>query len=124
MISNSNFEYFPCLYIIHRNPEIWDDPEAFRPERFLEEGQREGQEYLPFGLGRHYCLGAPLALTEGAMIIGRACSEFLMRFVDDVDDAPKQGFLMGPSPTVRFVPEVIGREDDSRRTGSEPGAIG
>lgn len=98
---------YTCLYLIHRNPEVWTDPDEYRPERFLDEGLREGQEYLPFGLGRHYCLGAPLALTEGAMIIGRVCSEFLMRFHDDVDDAPRYGFLMGPSLTVEFTPESI-----------------
>jgi cytochrome P450 len=98
---------YTCLYLIHRNPEVWDAPDEYRPERFLEGGQREGQEYLPFGLGRHYCLGAPLALTEGAMIIGRTCSEFLMSFIDEVDDAPSQGFLMGPSLTVRFTPREL-----------------
>ena len=41
------------------------------------------------------------------MIIGRVCSEFLMRFHDDVDDAPRYGFLMGPSLTVEFTPESI-----------------
>ena len=98
---------YACLYLIHRNPEVWTEPDAFRPERFLEDGQREGVDYLPFGLGRHYCLGAPLALTEGAMIIGRTCSKFLMSFIEEADDAPKQGFLMGPSLTVRFIPRAI-----------------
>ncbi|MAJ47510.1 MAG: hypothetical protein CBC35_09635 [Planctomycetes bacterium TMED75] len=98
---------YACLYLIHRNPEVWKQPDAFRPQRFTDEGQREGLDYLPFGLGRHYCLGAPLALTEGAMIIGRTCSKFLMSFIDEADDAPKQGFLMGPSLTVRFIPNPV-----------------
>ena len=98
---------YACLYLIHRNPEVWEQPDDYRPQRFMDDGQREGLDYLPFGLGRHYCLGAPLALTEGAMIIGRTCSKFLMSFIDEADDAPKQGFLMGPSLTVRFIPSAV-----------------
>ena len=105
---------YTCLYLIHRDPEIWDAPDDYRPERFLGDGQREGQDYLPFGLGRHYCLGAPLALTEGAMIIGKTCSEFLMSFIDEVDDAPSHGFLMGPSLTARFSPRALDDGDDPR----------
>ena len=107
---NEGDRIYACLYLIHRNPDVWEQPDAYRPQRFLEDGQREGLNYLPFGLGRHYCLGAPLALTEGAMIIGRTCSKFLMSFIDEADDAPKRGFLMGPSLTVRFIPRAI---DDS-----------
>jgi len=41
------------LYAIHNNPEIWDKPEEFRPERFLDEnGKVANQEtILPFGTG-------------------------------------------------------------------------
>jgi cytochrome P450 len=103
-------QIYTCLYLIHRNQEVWDDPDDFQPERFLERGQLEGDEYLPFGLGRHYCLGAPLALTEGAMIIGKCCSEFLMSFEDEAEDAPRDGFLMGPPLTLRFHPSEIGAD--------------
>lgn len=98
---------YACLYLIHRNPDVWEQPDTYRPQRFTDENQREGQHYLPFGLGRHYCLGAPLALTEGAMIVGRTCSKFLMSFIDEADDAPKQGFVMGPSMTARFIPSHV-----------------
>lgn len=41
------------LYSVHMSPEIWGDPEVFRPERFLdEEGKITSHEkFIPFGLG-------------------------------------------------------------------------
>ncbi|KAE9611379.1 putative geraniol 8-hydroxylase [Lupinus albus] len=51
---------------IGRNPEFWDDPLLFQPERFLRsnidysKGSRDF-EYIPFGAGRRICPGLPLA---------------------------------------------------------------
>ena len=48
---------------IHADPELYPEPEAFRPERFLGE-QPDGYSYVPFGGGAHRCLGASLATME------------------------------------------------------------
>ena len=59
-------------FSLHSDPELWDEPEAFRPERFLD-GQPEPYSYLPFGGGAHRCLGAALATLElEAAIAGMA----------------------------------------------------
>ncbi|XP_031123899.1 cytochrome P450 76C4-like [Ipomoea triloba] len=54
------------IYAIHRDPQLWDNPLEFRPERFLD--QTSGLDYtgndhrfLPFGSGRRICAGIPLA---------------------------------------------------------------
>lgn len=49
---------------IGRNPEFWDDPLLFQPERFLNSNvdfKGRDFEYLPFGAGRRICPGIPLA---------------------------------------------------------------
>jgi cytochrome P450 len=48
---------------VHRDPEVYPDPEAFRPERFLEDPP-DSYGYIPFGGGAHRCLGASLAMLE------------------------------------------------------------
>lgn len=48
---------------VHGDPELYPDPAAFRPERFLG-NQPDGYSYLPFGGGAHRCLGAALAMLE------------------------------------------------------------
>ncbi len=53
---------------IHGDPELYPDPEEFRPERFLED-QPDGYAYLPFGGGAHRCLGAALAMLELELFI-------------------------------------------------------
>ena len=52
----------PCLYLAHRRPELWPDPTAFRPERFL--GVRSPPGWLPFGGGIRRCAGAAFATME------------------------------------------------------------
>ncbi|XP_037546340.1 cytochrome P450 2U1 [Nematolebias whitei] len=56
----------PNLYSVHRDPRVWDDPDTFNPERFLDdEGQLLRKEFLvPFGLGRRVCMGEQLAKME------------------------------------------------------------
>jgi cytochrome P450 len=59
----------PSIYLVHRNPEIYPQPERFRPERFLE---RPAGTYtwIPFGGGVRRCLGAAFAEFEIAVVLG------------------------------------------------------
>ncbi|XP_066995612.2 cytochrome P450 18a1 [Anabrus simplex] len=56
----------PLLHAIHMDPNLWDEPEKFRPSRFLSaEGKVTKPEFfLPFGVGRRMCLGDVLARME------------------------------------------------------------
>jgi cytochrome P450 len=58
-----------CGYLVHRDPEIYPEPYAFRPERFV--GNPPGTyTWLPFGGGRRRCLGASFALQEMKVVLG------------------------------------------------------
>ncbi|MFB9884730.1 cytochrome P450 [Planobispora siamensis] len=60
----------PLIALIHRDPEAFPQPDAFRPERFLgPEAARANRAWQPFGGGRRYCVGAQLALLEMRVII-------------------------------------------------------
>ena len=82
-------------YLIHHDPEIYPEPRAFRPERFLgnaqpddpgvaqsgEAGRRAGGKpgtytWIPFGGGRRRCLGASFALQEMKIVIRAVVSRF------------------------------------------------
>lgn len=77
-VTIGGFEYKPGVvlfvnaHLVHHDPEIYPDPFAFRPERFLEsEGGRPPGTYtwLPFGGGRRRCLGASFALLEMRIVL-------------------------------------------------------
>ncbi|XP_074114541.1 putative cytochrome P450 304a1 [Cotesia typhae] len=46
---------FPNLSAIHSDPDLWGDPENFRPDRFIENGKIVKDLTLPFGFGRRVC---------------------------------------------------------------------
>jgi cytochrome P450 len=55
-------------YLIHHDPEIYPDPQAFRPERFLDNPPGT-YTWIPFGGGRRRCLGASFAMLEMKVVI-------------------------------------------------------
>jgi len=59
----------PCIYLAHRRPESYPEPERFRPERFLG-GRIDPYAWLPFGGGIRRCLGMAFALYEMKIVVG------------------------------------------------------
>jgi len=54
-------------WLVHRNPKVWESPDAFIPDRFLSGSPQLG--YLPFGSGARLCIGKEMARLEGAKIL-------------------------------------------------------
>lgn len=56
----------PLINSVHMDPNLWDEPEVFRPSRFIDgEGKIQIPPFfLPFGVGRRMCLGDVLARME------------------------------------------------------------
>ncbi len=62
-------------HLVHHDPEIYPDPFAFRPERFV--GNAPGTyTWIPFGGGRRRCLGASFALQEMKLVIRSALERY------------------------------------------------
>lgn len=68
----------PCIYLTHRRPELWGDPTAFRPERFVD-GAPPPYAFIPFGGGARRCLGAAFATLEMREVLRAVASRFALR---------------------------------------------
>ena len=68
----------PCIYLTHRRPDVWPDPETFRPERFI--GRRmDPYAFFPFGGGARHCLGAAFATYEMKVVLARVLARVSLR---------------------------------------------
>ena len=65
-----------CPYAMGRDPRYWDDPLAFRPERFLGEREPNMYEYPVFNAGPRLCMGKPLALMETKLVTAMLLHHF------------------------------------------------
>ena len=71
------------LWAIHHDPEEWEKPDVFQPERFLDakgkfsaSGPLGFRSYLPFSAGRRVCLGESLAKTDLFLVSARLLRQF------------------------------------------------
>ena len=73
-----------CTYLLHRREDVWPEPESFDPGRFHQEAiaARGRGTYLPFGGGRHTCLGQHLAMIEGILMLATLAQRVVVEVLD------------------------------------------
>jgi cytochrome P450 family 135 len=94
----------PCIYLAHRRPDVWEDPTAFRPERFLE-GAPEPYTFIPFGGGVRRCVGAAFATLEMKEVLRAVAARFELRpAARGGERMRRRSITMTPSRGGRVVP--------------------
>ncbi len=70
-------------WTLHRHHAYWQRPESFELDRFspVLEGELVKGAYIPFGLGRHTCIGSAFAMAEAALIIARLVRRYNFQVV-------------------------------------------
>jgi carotene epsilon-monooxygenase len=76
------------VYNIHHSPDVWDDPEAFKPERFnlddpIPSEQNTDYRYIPFSGGPRKCVGDQFALMEAVVALAIVLKKFDFRLKED-----------------------------------------
>ena len=86
-------------WVMHRLPEIWQDAEVFKPERWdpANEQNIPPGAYFPFGGGPRTCIGMPLAQLEARIIL----ASILQRYTPQ----PIPGYTPGFQPTITLRPK-------------------
>jgi cytochrome P450 len=66
------------FHTVQTNPEYWEDPETFNPDRFLPENKKGRNHFahLPFSLGTRQCIATNFSLTEQRLFLTRLLQQY------------------------------------------------
>ncbi len=97
----ANVHIVPLLHSVHHDPSAWDEPESFRPERFLSADGADvvkPPSFMPFGTGQRVCIGDRMAEQELFLFFASLLHVFSVRQSDKMEDAKT------PLPSLRGLP--------------------
>jgi len=93
----------PSIHLVHRDPTIYPEPDAFRPERFIETPPGT-YTWIPFGGGVRRCIGAAFAQQEMAIVLRELVAR---RTIRPTDPAAERPFRRAITETPRRNAEVV-----------------
>ncbi|XP_037025509.1 cytochrome P450 3A12-like isoform X2 [Bradysia coprophila] len=84
---------FLCLWALHRDESYFDDPDEFKPERFLPENKDRMNQYafVPFGLGQRACIGIRFAYESLKLLFIHLVRNFEVKMREDTNLQYKPG---------------------------------
>jgi len=93
----------PNIHLVHHNPDVYPDPFAFRPERFV--GRQPGTyEWIPFGGGIRRCIGASFAVTEMRTVLAEVVRTVALRPADPAPErVARRAITWTPSSGARVI---------------------
>jgi cytochrome P450 len=110
----------PCAALVHRRPELYPDPDAFRPERFLD-APPTTYGWLPFGGGVRRCIGASFAQMEARLVLEELAAAYFVRAASARPElVGRRGIVIVPARGGRVV--VTGRRPAPAPEAREPDA--
>ncbi|HVR05266.1 MAG TPA: cytochrome P450 [Solirubrobacteraceae bacterium] len=83
------------MTLTHSDPRLYPEPEAFRPERFLEDAP-DTYTWIPFGGGVRRCIGAAFATFEMKIIVQRVFARCALEAPDARPERPRRRFVTYP----------------------------
>ena len=95
------------VYALGRHRDLWEEPDAFRPERFKDRKAIDRYAYLPFGDGPRVCIGASFALQEAVIVLATLLSRFRFSAVKGRTPDPKMLITLRPDGGVWMTAEPV-----------------
>jgi cytochrome P450 len=90
-------------WVTHRDPRFYDEPEVFRPNRWLDEQSNSLPKfaYFPFGGGPRICIGASFAMTEAVLVLVTIAQKWQLRLASTIPPEPNPGITLRPRGGVK-----------------------
>jgi cytochrome P450 family 135 len=86
----------PCILLVHRREDLYPEPDAFRPERFLREPPGT-YGWIPFGGGVRRCLGAAFAQVEMQVVLETIARSARLEAVGEPEEVRRRGVTLVPA---------------------------
>jgi cytochrome P450 len=86
----------PCILLVHRRPDLYPDPDAFRPERFLERPPGT-YTWIPFGGGVRRCVGATFAQMEMQVVLRTIAQRVRLEAVGEPEPVRRRAIALVPA---------------------------
>ncbi len=97
-------EINPSIRMMHLRSDLYPQPRAFRPERFLGPDAPDTYTWIPFGGGTRRCLGASFALMEMRVVLRRVLERAALRPADpELEEIQFRAITQAPRNGVRVV---------------------
>ena len=89
---------------MHRHPAYWDEPDAFRPERWTPEeiAKRPKFAYFPFGGGPRICIGEHFARLEMVLIMATLAQRHSLSLVSEAPVGIEPLLTLRPKGEIRM----------------------
>ncbi|XP_054709649.1 cytochrome P450 3A24-like [Uloborus diversus] len=78
------------VFNLHRDPDLWEDPDEFKPERFAPENKSKihPMAFQSFGAGPRNCVGMRFALMEAKLALAKLLAKYKLKACAETDTEP------------------------------------
>ncbi|MEL6814340.1 MAG: cytochrome P450 [Cyanobacteria bacterium J06598_3] len=95
--------FLGCMFLTHQREDLYPDPKAFRPERFLDR-KFSPYEFIAFGNGARRCIGAALAQYEMKLAVATLITGYDFKLASDKPEkAKRRGVTLAPGKGVPMI---------------------
>ena len=92
-------------WVTHRDPRYFEDPETFKPERWVDDLEKQLPRgvYIPFGDGPRVCIGKGFALMEAILLLATIAQKFSLNLVPEFPIVPQPSITLRPEYGIKVV---------------------
>lgn len=112
--AGSEVVYSP--YVTHHDPEVFEQPDRFRPDRWLS-AKPTAYEYLPFGSGARKCLGSGFGAMQLRIVLAMLVQRYRFELIPNTRIDPHVNVVMSPKQGLPMIVQPQDRE--FRRSSAE-----